>query len=135
MGRNESFEADLEVEVNAAPSVITSVNIGTSVPVAHESEIQHVNLCDCAGSYCKYFWCPLPYVWYKITKAMNMGTFVKTLLAFSILYTIFMVGAIVYAIVNANVDADFDENNNCLWVVIVGLLITFIAMLVLLTKA
>ena len=68
-------------------------------PAANQSQIKNVGLCDCNGSYCKYCWlgmfmvfpCTSPYVWYKITKALNMGNLVKAVLAFTILYAVFIV--------------------------------------------
>ena len=53
-------------------------------------------LCDCNGSYCQYCWlgvfsCTFPYVWYKITKALNMGNMVKAVLAVTILVVVFQV--------------------------------------------
>ena len=63
-------------------------------PAANQSQNENVGLCDCRGSYCKYCWlgvcsCTSPYVWYKITKALNMGNLVKTVLAVTILVVVF----------------------------------------------
>ena len=91
MGRNESnsnepYQSTMNQPPKYQPAVLYQ-------PAENQSQIQNVSLCDCSGSYCKYcwlgvFWCTLPYAWYKITKALNMGNMVKAVLAVSILYVV-----------------------------------------------
>ena len=60
------------------------------------TQLKKRRLCDCSGSYCKYCWlgvfpCTWPYVWYKFAKALDMGIWVKIVLAVSILSAVFII--------------------------------------------